>query len=135
VVGFEGVHAAADVGRIPAVVVTGPHEIGAARQLEDGSEIGDRSDVLVQPTIGDPVVRAGDLTADLRGPVGGRVVGDEKPEVRIVLGKQRIKRLAKVPLAVVGRQADADARVADRSTSATLPRRPDDGGPVVIMPR
>lgn len=103
----EGLDAAPQQVPGVQVVVRGPLEQLAPALGEHVVVVGRGADVPGQPDVPDARVPRRVLAADVLGPVGRGVVGDDQLEVLVGLSEQRVERLGQVLLAVVHGQADA----------------------------
>lgn len=104
----QRVHAAPQQVPGVQVVVRGPLEQLAAALGEHVVVVGRGADVPGEPDVPDARVLRGVPAADVPGPVGRGVVGDDQLEVLVGLAEQGVERLGEVLLAVVDGQADTE---------------------------
>ena len=107
---LEHLDARAEEARAEQIVVRRPLEVLAAREVEAAVVVRPRPEVAWVPDVTHAGVPSGVGGADLRGAVGGGVVGDDQLEVPEVLLQDRVDGPREVALAVEDGQADADAR-------------------------
>src|SRR5262249_43441150 len=89
------------------VVMGRPAEVLTSRPPEGEGAIAHAADVVGVAPVANPRIARRVPTADLLGPVGRRVVGDQQLEVVVRLSKYRFDRLLEELVAVVDRQTDA----------------------------
>jgi hypothetical protein len=109
-VGVERVDAAREVLGRMQVVVRGPFEVLAGRQLGGPVEVAAGADVAGVAMIADAPVPGGVAPADVAGGVGGGVVADDQLEVGERLDEERFDGVAQVASTVEDGKTDTDLR-------------------------
>ncbi len=96
----------ADEIRVPVIVSSGEHEVGALRMLEDEGEVPHRPAIDRLADVADARLAQGIAADDVAGAVGRGVVGDDQGEAAEGLQEQRIQRLGDGVPGIVYRHPD-----------------------------
>ena len=110
-IGVEGLHAPGEMLVVPDIVVGGPPEVLATRQMKGPVEVPGGTDVARVAVVADSGIGSGVAQHNLLGLVIGGVIADDDLEVREGLRDQGGQGLVEEAGAVAHRQADGHARL------------------------
>lgn len=113
-------YAPLQVRRSAQIIVGGPLEVFAGREIKETAEIPGSPQIHVVAIVADSTILCRIGAAYLLGSIGRRVVRDDQLKIRKNLRQQRVQSLSQVVLAIVYWQADANTR---RSLNHSLSKK------------